>query len=104
MGNLSPRSEVSVPSRGNRVIDCTWAFFARVNGIVSIPSRGNRVIDTAIITMQAIAATQVSVPSRGNRVIDQTLKTRNRRNQNEVSVPSRGNRVIDSIDNASSAC
>ena len=73
------RLHVSVPSRGNRVIDCTWAFFARVNGIVSVPSRGNRVIDTAIITMQAIAATQVSVPSRGNR-------------------------VIDSIDNASSAC
>ena len=86
---------VSVPSRGNGVIDSTLARLMASFVQVSVPSRGNGVIDTAInaynsqlfefpsplgemglsiavylASLELVDAVLVSVPARGNRVID----------------------------------
>ena len=64
---------VSVPSRGNRVIDyLVNKCNVRKGATVSVPSRGNRVIDTQPPVCRSAVCDLVSVPSRGNRVIDPT--------------------------------
>ena len=114
--NISP---VSVPSRGNGVIDHArhQRRFRADDYQVSVPSRGNGVIDSTLARLMA-SFVQVSVPSRGNGVIDTAINAYNSQlfefpsplgemglsihaaGQDEqqpriVSVPSRGNRVID---------
>ena len=66
--------KVSVPSRGNRVIDSRWKEDPPLPGLrVSVPSRGNRVIDFSAVEFGLDTDWWVSVPSRGNRVIDLEL-------------------------------
>ena len=62
--------------------------------LVSVPSRGNGVIDQPKKGRTQSEGT-VSVPSRGNGVIDRSIETELKERKNEVSVPSRGNGVID---------
>ena len=69
--------KVSVPSRGNGVIDLMEKLiqFIADNGEVSVPSRGNGVIDLTTMTRTiAHMPRPVSVPSRGNGVIDPVQK------------------------------
>ena len=86
---------VSVPSRGNGVIDTYQTNGNRPLERVSVPSRGNGVIDWQNRKL-SFAAFVVSVPSRGNGIIDlASMLMVGGLSASLVSVPSRGNGVID---------
>ena len=81
---------------------CTQGGRNRPQVGVSVPSRGNGVIDIMLTGQVSTTLLTVSVPSRGNGVIDFAILKDRHNAKAAVSVPSRGNGVIDSIDNASS--
>ena len=83
---------VSVPSRGNGVIDYTVEEINALDLETSFrPLSGKWGYRSVNTSVESTMTSPVSVPSRGNGVIDRARA---------VSVPSRGNGVIDSIDNA----